>query len=765
MRRFYPLLLVAFVASSVMGAKPFPAKSFSNIDGDKNAPVSSENRLEVSKIFKSERIIEVSGMHRLPKTPRSEQRSESKYAGNYILTLCDDIFSNSSGLSNSIEVEVSVDNNTLTISSEEFDAPIIAQFDESTGVVTFVNQYLGTGGKRAYSYLPVDFSKQQYLCDSFRATFNEDGTSLAFPADTGFMEAAWEWSSSSQQNDAINAAKSFDIESDYFLGYTYGRTFVSMTKGGFSFASAGKATYYDGLMIVNEAVNEIYSWEIEIEKCNEIETLYRVKPYSVENPVGKALGLGIDDNTFFYIDITDESKVFTKGEFSPYNVNTFCGVNGENGFDAEKYGTFNDGVINFPDKSFAYQNENSWYFVNSDGQPNMRIVFDGAVIKDYTIEATTESNVSADNKWTVELTKGADVASVKYMVVPDEIAYETLVNYDIDFDEYGVEASGDSFVIEPAKNNILGEPMTTSDYVTVFIASFDAKGNKQDLTQLDLTVLFADQEEGWTSVGKTEFVDPFVAPVFGEKFSAQVEVQAKSDNSPVYRLVLPYETFPADFNLAGLTTSMVIDATDPTWVEIPAYFTGVNAGYGMTAVGSITALGYTKDTAPAGIGAVTMSNNIVNFAARSAFVHLPEYSGPGKWSQLNATNQFSLPAISLNITVKNEEGVPVEGASVSLKDILDTLQEFTTDATGKVTVNIPLSVGYFGSFKLYVNNTPNEVKLNGAENSVEITLSNSAIREIINADSAKEIYDILGRRVVNPSAGLYIINGNKTVIK
>ncbi|MDE5870170.1 MAG: hypothetical protein K2H18_08040, partial [Muribaculaceae bacterium] len=269
----------------------------------------------------------------------------------------------------------------------------------------------------------------------------------------------------------------------------------------------------------------------------------------------------------------------------------------------------------------------------------------------------------------------------------------------------------------------------------------------------------------WSSVGTTEFIDPFIAPVFGEDFSAEVEVQAKSDNSPVYRLVLPYKTFPAEFNLAGQTTSLVIDATDASWVEIPAYLSGVNIGYGMTAVGSIAALGYTKATAPAGIGAMTLNGNIVTLAPKSPFVHLPEYSGPNNWSQLNGGGEITLPAISLVVTVKDETGAAVEGAAISLKDLIATDQEILTDAKGQATVEIPFSVGYFGTLNVFVNNTPNKVTLKGASNEAEIIISDSGVNDIISDQNGKEIYDVLGRKVSNPTPGLYIVNGKKTLIK
>ncbi|MDE6297077.1 MAG: Ig-like domain-containing protein, partial [Muribaculaceae bacterium] len=753
------------VAGSMMAVNPLPTKTtkgFTPLKGELKSQGPYRTH-EVSRSFRTDKTMEITGMQRVKKSTRSEEGSGSKYEGTYILTLCDDVFTNSTGAQTSMEVNVTVNNNKLTISCEDID-PIIADFNESTGTVTFVNQYLGETSTAAYSYLPVDFNKQE-MFSTVVATFNEEGTALKFPSDTGIMEGCWQWGTVAQKNDAISAAQSFDTTSKYLLGYVYGQTFVSMTKGAMTFSSVGKATYYDGLMTVNDGVSEIFSWEIEVEKCNEVENYYRIQPYAVENPVGTALNLGVDPETYIYINAANANKVYTKGEFTPYGLTTFCGVNGENNFDADFYGTFSDKIFTFPSKSFAYENEKKWYLVDSEDQPNLRIVFEGATIKDYTLEAFTASTVNKDNKWTIELTKGADVASVKYMILPMEIDYDELVQYGITLESDGTEVTGDSFTIEPAKNNLFGTPMTESEYVTVFIASFNDTGIKQEQTQLDLVVLFQDEEEGWKTVGTTEFKDPFIAPVFGETFSAEVEVQAKADNSAMYRLVLPYQTYPADFNLAGLTTSMVIDATDPSWVEIPAYISGVDLGFGVTAVGSIAALGYDKNNVPSGVGAITLSGNIVNLASKSAFVHLPLYSGAGLWSQLNAGGEIALPAISLTVTVKDDKGEVVEGAAISLKDVIATDQETLTDSKGQATVEIPFSVGYFGSLNVYVNNNPNKVTLKGASNESEITISDSAVTEIFYDNKVNEVYDILGRKVTNPTPGLYIVNGKKTLIK
>lgn len=770
MRNLFTACCAALISAYAWGAPPIPSETLS-IQG-KNKAFSNERSIEsrqtASRKFSGVKSAGITGLHRLPQETRSDGAGASDYDGKYVLTLCDDVFDEGTGTSEAFEVEVRVIDGVLSISGSDIET-FEAAFDDTTGTATFSNQYLGASSSYAYSYITLDLTTEN-LFSSFTAKFNDDASALIFPEGAGFLEGAWTWSVPSQKNAAIQAAQEFNTGSSSFVGWIEGRTFVAMTKGEMTFSSAGKATYYDGLMMVNQGVDQIYSWEIEVEKCNEVDGLYRMRPYSVSNPVGIALGKDVDTETTILINAANVRKVFTKGDFTPYGLTTFCGVNLENNFNATNYGTFSDGVIEFPDKSFAYQDGTTWYLISSDGQPNLSIVFEGAFIKDFTLEASVASQVSKDNKWTVNLTKGKDVASVKYMVLPMAVEYSTLSKYGIDIDTFGTEAEGNSILIDPVNNNLFDNPMTEWNYVTVFLASYNDQGMKKQQTSLDLVVLFADEEEGWSTVGETDFIDPFIAPMFGEEYTKKVEVQAKSDNTPVYRLVLPYSNYPADVNLAGLTTSMVIDATDPTWVEIPAYCTGVEMGYGITAVGSVTVLGYDKASAPEDVGTITLDGNVVTLSPKSAFLHLPLYSGPNEWLMLSSEGSVVLPAIKLSVTVKNDKGEAVEDASLHIKgamteDAKATEEVITTDSRGNATLEVPFSFGYFGEITLYVNNTEHQIKLNGASTNVEIVLSDSAVSHIEADESEKVVYDIQGHRISTPSSGLNIINGRKVLVK
>ena len=62
------------------------------------------------------------------------------------------------------------------------------------------------------------------------------------------------------------------------------------------------------------------------------------------------------------------------------------------------------------------------------------------------------------------------------------------------------------------------------------------------------------------------------------------------------------------------------------------------------------------------------------------------------------------------------------------------------------------------------------LKLNGApvKGAIRINLGDkelTAINGVITESAPKAIYDLSGRRVENPTTGLYIVNGKKVLVK
>ncbi len=91
--------------------------------------------------------------------------------------------------------------------------------------------------------------------------------------------------------------------------------------------------------------------------------------------------------------------------------------------------------------------------------------------------------------------------------------------------------------------------------------------------------------------------------------------------------------------------------------------------------------------------------------------------------------------------------------------------DIVTDAEGKATIDVPFTTGYFGKVNIDVEGKTTEVTLNGAKNEVEVTIDTTGIKEVSSVSADKVVYDIQGRRVANPTRGLYIVNGKKAFVK
>lgn len=381
--------------------------------------------------------------------------------------------------------------------------------------------------------------------------------------------------------------------------------------------------------------------------------------------------------------------------------------------DGGYYGKFNPetGAFEFPD-DFA------WGMCAYSGQ-NLLGYFWGLydlTIKipdgDYSIDMSfADGEITADNKWTINYTQGADVAAVKYLVLSTDVDITKYSNY---LSTLGAEAKDGSFTVDPINSNNENAKITETDYTGVLVGAFDAEGNLKKTATIGLPVIFDDEQEGWATVGTVSFTDGIFAQYYKD-FSYTKEdviVQAKTDNSPVYRFVNPYAD-ESRFDLAGHTHSMVIDATHPDWVSIPLTFSGLDlAGDGTLAFGSLTIVGYDPENDP-GYGG-TIKDNIVTFPTRTLIAHEQFYNQPGSWSYANSKEDvtFTLPAITLAVTATDKDGSALADAAIVLDG--DTIG--TTDAEGVANIELPFSVGYFGEVTLTINGIENTIKLNGAQN-------------------------------------------------
>ncbi|MCM1111591.1 MAG: hypothetical protein NC336_10325 [Clostridium sp.] len=97
----------------------------------------------------------------------------------------------------------------------------------------------------------------------------------------------------------------------------------------------------------------------------------------------------------------------------------------------------------------------------------------------------------------------------------------------------------------------------------------------------------SDPNEGWTTIGNAEFVDPWVTPAFDinqEEIPWEVELQQNDADKDTYRLVAPYQNENCPFvtaNEATKTGYIQFNISNPDYV----YFDIVEAGFANSQAG------------------------------------------------------------------------------------------------------------------------------------------------------------------------------------
>lgn len=330
---------------------------------------------------------------------------------------------------------------------------------------------------------------------------------------------------------------------------------------------------------------------------------------------------------------------------------------------------------------------------------------------DYSIKVTTGDVCTADNKFTLSVTAGADVASLKYMVVPFDAAAS---DYGSNIASSGQPMTvGQVYTIDPVNDNFSGEAMTESGYASVLIGAYDANGNLKKATQQAFIVVL--DKDGWKNVGEIDYEDQLFAQYYNNfSHTQKAMLQAKEGHPGLYRVVDPYSERNGLHSTTCGNHSFMINIADPEWVEIPFSVSGLDlAGDGILTFGSFVALGYDKASAQEkGLKSGTLNGQTATFPVKTILAHEQYYNEPGSWSYMNNSAEvtFTFPDVNLNIIVIDTNNKPVEGATVVLGE-----ETATTDAEGKATVTAPFENGYFATVKPTVNDKEFEVTLCGAE--------------------------------------------------
>lgn len=382
-----------------------------------------------------------------------------------------------------------------------------------------------------------------------------------------------------------------------------------------------------------------------------------------------------------------------------------------------------------------------------------------------TIEVDSEECVHELGEVDFTITKGADIASIKFLAMEGDwdaksiSLYFALLGQDINAGTYNIDLTPE-------------ELPETDDYFSLLIAGYDATGALRKTAQTGLYLVY-NRDDQYQTIGKVNYNDKLVSSYYSNFTNVQdVEVQENKEVPGLYRLVNAYAGQSAIHD-ATVDHYIYIDATDPEFVNINTSATGLDFGDGMLVIGTFGgALGYSKEQC-------AQNNYIVGYAddrsiifpTKSVLAHEQKYNDPGSWSYMNSqadAMEIVLPDIVLNVTVLDEtaDNAPLEGVTVETEGV-----SATTDAEGKVSLTLPASVDYLQSVEVTVTldelTATKEVKLNGADNSYDFVTS--ALNGVSNvgidgAASAVEYYNMQGVRVANPTAGQLLIKKQGTEV-
>lgn len=332
----------------------------------------------------------------------------------------------------------------------------------------------------------------------------------------------------------VGGTISFDADN---FSTPYGATSYKFTAGASAYVdvAGGKGKFRDGLISAAYRI-EVLEYDVQIQQDAHTPGIYRVvapygqKGWSGANPWYTAFDEN-ENNTDMIIDATDPDYVYIKGTFNTgVTLNSGDGVvsaisyvqfllNNGNALDLikakkpELFGTFKDGVFNFPAKSILmYFGADGPYYGNTDGM--LRVAMPGIVLKDYSVGVDylgrmTDTN-DKDNA-VFNLTFGADVTTVKYALVKEGTDLDATASGIIDG---SIEATE---IAEAGRVEVPFEESGNYYLVTVSYENGEAKG--ADATPITLKSS-KDAEEQFEEVAYGVFtlgVEDISGPFFPEE--------------------------------------------------------------------------------------------------------------------------------------------------------------------------------------------------------------------------------------------------------
>lgn len=470
--------------------------------------------------------------------------------------------------------------------------------------------------------------------------------------------------------------------------------------------SIGKGRFVDGIVTQVPYYMSLsdYTAEVDVEESESNPGLYRVaNPYRALYEVGGLESYDVFDGDYYMIiDATDPERVVMpewKTGFAYYDYD----ANLEEDLYAKSwdgcYGKLEDMVVTFNAWELVFRTETlvtSWTVCNY--QSTFRLYIPGAV--DYSFMSTQGDVCPIDNIGSYTLTIGADIASVKALVVND------IVNDD---DAYGrVAAEGTELDKSAGTYSV---ELNTEGYYNVFIIAYDEEGNEKGRAK-ETFYRFDDNNDQWESLGNTTMNEAFVAAFWGDESSSYtVEIQKHVTADGIYRIVNPYVAGEGTVNHTYSTVHeghnhyIYINASDPDRVYVYESPIGANDYYGDDVITSY-AYDYMKrygDTADE-IAAENLFGKVEN-----GVIIMPEGTMAVWMQQYN--NGYRSTAGEFSVVIPQEHTVTVvsaapEAGSVS---IISPAAEGTTLSTKEARVTIKATAAEGASFMYWSDAEGNRV--------------------------------------------------------
>lgn len=441
----------------------------------------------------------------------------------------------------------------------------------------------------------------------------------------------------------VVADKNYEITLALASDFQYGQTtytFNAVIPA--PWTSLGKCTYTDNIVSSLYNVGADYTWQVEIQKNDVVEGLYRiVNPYATYPLVGKSALYTGDGNNSMEINAVDPDRVyfplFNTGLILDPDYGQMMAVSraalllekysADEIYQAGHFGTLKDGAITFPVGDILIVEEaeygQGWYTGNKNGTEE--ILMPGVTNSDYSAEiAYAGVNIDPDgNKFAIaNVSLGADVNSAIVAAVntndPQECMKVMLS-----------EGAENISISNTGKTQQVLCPIDENGEYTMMVIT-EAEGEYQELNYVQFEVSLGAKE--WVAVGEMEILDgwliPFLSaggvPLNPEENIFYVPLEENVNTPGLFRMkkMYGYSLLSSYMVESG---NIIVDATNPNYVKLTPQSSGVGGLFGFNGQAEVpyianrygyytSILGATDEQAQAAMKTpTTLENDVITF--------------------------------------------------------------------------------------------------------------------------------------------------------